>query len=90
MPDISALTDWDKMGLCWATPVWYAQSYFRAPYSISKLEQMGLVETGVAPCRIGGHVLDTKMIRLTDAGQAAKVAIEASGFDIFGQIKRAG
>lgn len=86
IPDLDTLTDWDKMGICWATPGWYAQSYFRAPYSVPKLEQMGLVETRVEPGRMGDITVETKMIRLTDAGLRAKVEIENSGFDIFGKI----
>lgn len=89
MPDISELTDWDKLGLCDMHPTWHAAHYFKAPLSLDKLKAMGLIESKMH--EPSGKPFDTvpfELIQLTPAGTQTREAILASGFDVFAHIKR--
>lgn len=88
MVDVGDLTDWEKMGISWATAHWEGVSYFRAPLSIRRLETLGLVETRISIGQMGKHEVKSELVRLTQAGEVMKAAIKASGFNIFGTIKR--
>jgi hypothetical protein len=88
MPELDKLTDWEKLGLYWATDDWIWVRSFRAPLSIGRLEELGLVETAIKTSEWKGRTLRTEMVRLTPSGRQARDAVRASEFDGWAQIKR--
>lgn len=88
MCDIADLSDWEKLGLYWGSAGWSDRSQFRAVYSISRLERLGLIETRTDSVLWNGHQVENHYIRLTDAGVAMQEQVKKSGFDGCAAVKR--
>ena len=89
MVDIAALTEWDKLGICTMHPTWHSAHYFKAPYSLRKLIEMGLIEEKMS--EPSGQPFDrvpARLLQLTAEGLKAKEEILASGFNPMADIRR--